>query len=459
MGILGDLARAAGNAYSVADRVATRYEKKAGRAVWKQAKSIDDAQSRVTGIHAKTAVKTYADPFRADYWREGTSALSPRQQQERDRFAEGVMAFHGVGGPVGGKGLAVQARAAGHQVGGTGRHLVVSEAGQLGGNTPRKELMAKRKDMYEQGVTFKKMSPTAMAEAKAKREGATGPAAHPTYMHDLVAQKGRGGIVLANGDEGVDKLVATAKDPKHKGSTFHDAGPIKDKFGTDPWNKGLDPNSMNRHAIVVTPDGHVHVGDAGMHHHQVMQAAGIKNGEGHLQSELYRSTRMGPDTVPAKFHTDNGISLSGGSLDPNPAQAKAISRFLEAGNGRKFVPMHGEVTPRSRVTTAPTVEQMRERRARLREKTQGMTPAEKAETLTMIDRARQAVGKKDPHARDVAMNEIKEEIGAKPKPLGFQSKRKVFGVQPGGMRRPEEGTRVIVPSRTTKPQNRPDRLH
>lgn len=61
---------------------------------------VDDAQSKVTGIHAKTAAKTYIDPFRKDFWPQigkGDSILSKKQQAERDSFADSVMMFHGIG--------------------------------------------------------------------------------------------------------------------------------------------------------------------------------------------------------------------------------------------------------------------------------------------------------------------------------------------------------------------------
>lgn len=67
------------------------------------AKDIDKAQSHVTGIHAKTAAKTYADFIPQLLGKK--SLLSKKEQTERDTFAEGVMMGHGIGAAGATKGL------------------------------------------------------------------------------------------------------------------------------------------------------------------------------------------------------------------------------------------------------------------------------------------------------------------------------------------------------------------
>ncbi len=152
----------------------------------KAAKQIDEVQSKVTGIHAKTALKTYADPLRPDYWKQlggsGKSLLNPGQAAERDTFADSVMMFHGIGGaglglakrPAGIKNPAkvatsVASRRAGQTALSSGKRLATEEAGTLG---PRGVLRPTPDTPIAPLEPSPVVVPDALAQARAGLKGA-----------------------------------------------------------------------------------------------------------------------------------------------------------------------------------------------------------------------------------------------------------------------------------------------
>jgi len=60
-------------------------------------RDVNRATRVATGASATTIGKAWLDPFHPSFWTKGKTTLSPREQRERDLFAENIMAFHGVG--------------------------------------------------------------------------------------------------------------------------------------------------------------------------------------------------------------------------------------------------------------------------------------------------------------------------------------------------------------------------
>lgn len=234
------------------------------------------------------------------------------------------------------------------------------------------------------------------------REPVKAAGVHPHYMNDLVHQQGGGGLRPTNGQQGIEAVIAHAKSGKNPNIKYHEDPSLKP--GTDAWNKGLDPGSMHRHAIVVEADGTLHIGQQGLHHHQVQQMAGMKSTVGSLQSELHHSRDAGDlGMLPGQFFTTNGMGASYGyASHANVDQHRSIVELLQGGNGNKWESKH--------VDAGHPQHQVR--------------PNDNPQLHDPLDPANLAM-------RDAQQTAL--QVAGKHPGTGPQHKRTAMGVQPGGM--------------------------
>ena len=291
-------------------------------------------------------------------------------------------------------------------------------------------------------VTTTIMSAKQLAERRAA-------AASKQGMHtaDIVEQHGADGLLLRNGQEGVRNMLDVAKHPGHGNTTYiptaHNA----------QLEKALEKGPEgSRTAFIITKQGKIYVGGPGSHHDEIIRGAKargevIPNPKDVIQGEIHHEQDLGHlGQIPARIHTTR-------SLDPRAAEGKlsnvqnaAMTDWLEKAN------KPGTYHPKSGNETVPGMTNglysrgdpgdiMRANRL-MRQLAKEPNPLGKD-----IPSAFKLAGMSD----DAARNEASRLGGGPTRPQDYVSKRKTFGVKPGGMTPSVHEERVIVPSRTTPP--------